>query len=110
MRLILTCVLCFLIAVLPGCQMMTPEQKESARISLDQARAVGNITEAQYDAAIEALDNPQGTDWSTLLAAGGSIVASILLGVPIAVGRVNRVRGPVATPQERAARRASGSA
>lgn len=106
---IATYLLCVLIAVLPGCHMLTPEQKESARISLTQQRDVGNITQAQYDAAIEALDNPNGVDWTVLLASVGSIATSILFGVPIAVGAVNRKRGPVATPQERAVRAAAGS-
>lgn len=111
MRNLLIYALCLCVVLLPGCASlgMTPEQRETARTSLTQQRDVGNITEAQYEAAIEALDQPEGTDWTALLTAGGSIIASILLGVPIAVGRVNQARGPVATPQERANRMAAGS-
>lgn len=94
---------------LAGCAAlgMTPEQRESARVSLTQQREVGNITEAQYDAAIEALDNPESFDWETLLLMGGSVLTSIFLGVPVAVGAVQRKRGPVATQQERMVRAAA---
>lgn len=111
MRNLLTYLLCLSLVFLPGCQAlgMTPEQIESARTSLTQQRDVGNITQAQYDAAVEALDNPAGVNWEALLLTGGSVLTSVLLGVPIAVGQVQKRRGPVATPQEKAARMAAGS-
>jgi hypothetical protein len=80
---------------------MSPEQIATARASLTQQRDVGNISQAQYDAAVEALDNPATTNWDGLLAAVGSFMASILLGVPIAVGAVQRKRGPTEAQRQK---------
>jgi len=99
MKKLTTYAACLLIAVLPGCQLlgMTPEQETAARQSLQNSYEAGQITAAQRDAALEAIDRGQAgtTDWQGLLIGGGSVLASILLGVPIAVGRVNQVRGSI---------------
>lgn len=101
--------LSLLILLLPSCTSlgMTPEQRESARSALIAQKEAGGISQAQYDAAIEALDRPNGVDWEQLLLAGGSVISSILLGYPIIVGKIRKERGPVATPQERATRAAA---
>jgi len=96
MKNVLTYLLCLSLVFLPACNLLTPEQKEAARESIQFEHEQGRITLAQRDAALEALDaQPESVDWATLLTAGGSVVASVILGVPIAVGRVNKVRGPI---------------
>lgn len=103
--------LCAVVALTPGCAAlgMTPEQRESARASLTQQRDVGNISEAQYDAAIEALDSPDGwLDWESLGYAGAAILLSVFTGVPVAVARVNKKRGPTEA-QRQAAKTAKAS-
>lgn len=87
--------LCLCVLVLPGCQLLTPEQREAARQSIQADYDAGLITAAQRDMAVEALAKEGSVDWAAILTAGGSVVASILLGVPIAVGRVNKARGPI---------------
>jgi ABC-type spermidine/putrescine transport system permease subunit II len=89
---ILVYLLCAFVAFAPGCAHLTPQQKASAQEALANELDAGRITQAQYDIAIESLEETS-VDWESLLVAGGSVVASILLGVPIAVGRVNKVRG-----------------
>lgn len=110
MKKLATYALCLLIVFLPACESMgmTSAQRESARISLGNEYDAGRITKAQYDAAVEALDKPSITadDWANWLMAGGSVIASILLGVPIAVGRVQKVRGAPRTPEQTAALKA----
>lgn len=99
-------ILCAAIVCLPACDVlgMTPQQRESARISLGNEFDAGRLTKDQYEAAIEALDKPTITadDWANWLMAGGSVIASILLGVPIAVGRVQKVRGAPRTQAQTA--------
>lgn len=85
--------LCALIAVLPACQGLSLQQRESGKASLQEAYERGEITAGQRDEAVAALDG-ETVDWSTLLTTGGSILASILLGVPVAVGVVQKKRGP----------------
>jgi hypothetical protein len=103
-------VLCLLVAVLPACAALTPQQQSAGRQSIQAAYERGEITQAQRDASIEILDTAgETTDWSALLTLGGSVLASVLLGVPISVGAVQRKRGPVATPEERVRRMAGGS-
>jgi hypothetical protein len=105
-------VLCFLVAVLPGCQaMMTPQQQDAAYQTIQAEYRAGRLTRKQRDAACEALEQMQATGdsstWENLLLMGGSVLASVLTGVPIALGAVQRKRGPVATPAERARRSAA---
>jgi hypothetical protein len=88
--------------------MMTPEQHDAAWTSIDNAYRSGQITRKQRDAAREALDTANDVgDWASLIYMGGAVLVSVLTGVPIAVGAVQRKRGPVATPDERVRRAAA---
>lgn len=100
MRNILTILLCCLIVVTPGCGILTPQQKSNLRVTLDQELAAGDITKAQHDAAVEALDKDKPFDWATLGVVGLNI-AMALIGAP-AIVRLQR--GVPATPQESANR------
>lgn len=104
MRQLATYVLCLLIVVLPGCQAFSQQQRESGAASLQDAYERGEITAAQRDKAIEALNKGDASGLTEFLYLGGSVLASVLLGVPISVGAVQKKRGPVATPAERVAR------
>ena len=84
MRTFLTWVLCALIAVLPGCSVLSPQQKSSVRQTIEEEYRAGNITKAQYDAATEALDNDKPFDWETLGLVGLNI-AMALVGGPFIV-------------------------
>jgi hypothetical protein len=103
MKKLATYALCLLIAVAPACR-LTEAQRESGRIALNDAYDRGEITAAQRDAAVEGLESGN-VDWTELATVGGSILASILLGVPVAVGvskrSVRKERGPV-NPQQAA--------
>lgn len=107
MRNLATYLLCLLIVVLPGCSAFSQQQRESGRIALQDAYDRGEITAQQRDDAIEALESGSGSGLEKWLFLGGSVIASIILGTPIAVGTVQRKRGPVATPAERQARAAA---
>lgn len=114
MKKLLTYVLCLSIVFLPACDMMrlTPEQTIAAKEDLHRQRAAGTITQAQHDAAIEALDNPKSSlaGWVDMaLNAALYVLLGVPVTAPIASAIVNRKRGPVATPAERAARAAAGS-
>jgi hypothetical protein len=100
---LITYVLCAAIAVLPGCKAFSPAQVEAGRAALQDSYESGEITQRQRDDAIAALEGGH-VDWGYWLAAGGSVLASILLGVPVSVAAVQKKRGPVATPSERKAR------
>lgn len=107
MKRLATYLLCLCIVLLPGCALMTPQQRSAARESIEAEYRAGNITRTQADAAIEAVDNPEGIDWEGVLKAGGSVLVSLLLGVPVTIGAVQKIRGPSATQAERAARSAA---
>lgn len=104
MRQLATYLLCLLIVFLPGCQAFSQQQRDSGVVALQDAYERGEITAAQRDKAIEALDSGSASGLSEWLYLGGSVLASVLLGVPISVGAVQKKRGPVATPAERVAR------
>jgi hypothetical protein len=87
-----------------ACAHLTPAQRESGRTSIQDAYEKGQITAAQRDDAITALEGGT-TDWSQWLTLGGSVLASILLGVPVSVGVVQKKRGPTEA-QRQAAKRA----
>jgi hypothetical protein len=101
-------ILCLLIAVLPACQ-LTEAQRESGRIAVNDAYDRGEITAVQRDDAIEALEGGS-VDWEKWLMLGGTVLVSVLTGVPIAVNRTMKKRGPPAPPAERAARAAAQAA
>lgn len=94
MRNITTYLLCLLIVFLPGCGMLSPQQKEAGKAALQDAYEKGQITAEQRDDAIEAIEAGTGDGMEKWLYLGGSVLASILTGVPIAVGVVQKKRGP----------------
>lgn len=71
-----------------ACAMLTPEQKASIRTTVQSEYELGNITQAQRDATIEALDNDKPIDWTTLGLVGMNILLG-LVGGPMVV-RMNR--------------------
>lgn len=87
MKTILTLLCCLLFT---ACSILTPEQKASVRTSLGDEYTAGNITRAQYDAAIEALDKDEPYDWSALGIVGANVLLT-LLGAPLVV---RAQRGP----------------
>lgn len=92
----LSCVaLAACIAVLPGCALLTPQQKSGVRQTVESEYAAGNISKAQRDAAIEALDNDKPFDWATLGVVGMNLALS-LLGAP---ALVRLQRGPATQRQ-----------
>jgi hypothetical protein len=107
---LVTYAMCLGLLLLPACEGMglTSPQRDAARQSLLNELNVGRITQAQYDAAVESLNRPTITadDWANWLIAGGSVVASILTGVPIAVGfaarKVEKERGAPRTAEQTA--------
>jgi hypothetical protein len=104
--------LCLLVAMLPACGYLTPQQQNAAKQTIQAEYEAGRLTASQRDVAFEAIDKQTTSagDVSSWLYLGGSVLASILLGVPISVGAVQAKRGPSATPQERAARMVAKSA
>jgi len=106
-------VLCLCIAVLPGGQAMrmTDEQQDAAVRSVEAEYRAKRITRKQRDAAIEMLEDANsstGIDWGLIMQSGVNVLMAVLLGTPIAAvvttRRVMKIRGPVATPDERVAR------
>jgi len=85
-----TYLLCGLVAVLPGCSVFSPEQKASLRQTIQSEYDAGNMTAAQRDAALEALEQDQPIDWETLGIVGLN-AALALIGGPMIV---RKVRGP----------------
>lgn len=86
--------LCALALLCAGCaSLFTPEQRENLRAVVQDQYEGGQITQAQRDAAIEALENdsaqPDLGYWLGLL---GSTAAAIFLGVPLSVRQVRRTQ------------------
>lgn len=102
MRKIITYVLCAAILVAPACSFLTPQQKESGRVAIQDAYEKGQITAEQRDDAMEAIESGSGDGLEKWLYLGGSIVSSILLGVPISVGMVQKKRGPTEAQRQAA--------
>lgn len=90
MRLLTNLILCVLVVLLPGCSMLTPQQRDQARLTVEDEYQAGNITRAQRDAAIEALDKDEPVDWEGLGFAGLNLVMA-LVGAPLIV---RKMRGP----------------
>jgi hypothetical protein len=82
MRKFATYLLCFWLIVLPGCAAFTPEQRSQAEQRIEDALTQHQITQAQHDAAIEALNTaPGGVNWAGLGTTGLNVLLA-LLGVP----------------------------
>lgn len=82
--------LCLCIVFLPGCQALTGQQRDSVRAYVQYEYEAGNLTAAQRDAAIEALDSDEPIDWANLGLIGANI-ALALVGGPMIV-RMQRGR------------------
>jgi hypothetical protein len=109
MKKFTTYVLCLLLATLPACAAFSPAQREAGKAAIQDSYEAGELTARQRDDAIAAIESGN-VDWSYWASIGGSILASVLLGVPISVGAVQKKRGPVATTQERQTRAAAKGA
>lgn len=109
MKKFTTYVLCLLLATLPACAAFTPAQREAGKAAIQDSYEAGELTARQRDDAIAAIESGH-IDWGYWLAAGGSVLASLLLGVPVSVAAVQKKRGPVATAQERQTRAAAKGA
>lgn len=78
-----TIVLLFACLVLVACGVLSPQQKAGIRATLNNELVSGNITNAQYDAAIEAMDNDKPIDWETLGFVGANILLALIGGPAI---------------------------
>lgn len=87
MKLIPTLFLSALIVLLPGCSMLSPQQRDAARQTVEDEYQAGNLTRAQRDAAVEALDNDEPFDWETLGIVGLNLVLG-LVGGPLVVRKM----------------------
>lgn len=76
--------LCLCVAALPGCQALTGQQRDSVRSYIQFEYENGNLTAAQRDAAIEAIDSDEPIDWASLGLIGANI-ALALVGGPMIV-------------------------
>lgn len=90
-------ILCILVLFLPACHFLSPAQVASGKQSIQQAYEEGQLTAQQRDDAIASLEGSE-VDVSQWLYLGGSVLASVLLGVPVSVAAVNKKRGPI-TPK-----------
>lgn len=77
-------ILCAMLALFTSCSMLSPEQRESLRDSVQAEYQAGAITAAQRDAAIEAIDNDEPIDWETWGFVGINL-ALALVGGPLIV-------------------------
>lgn len=91
LRTVATIWMCAIVLCLPACSLLNPQQKSAAIVQLDQALSQGQITQAQHDAAVEAIrTDPKSVDWIALGSVGLNVLLGIL-GVPVAIGIRNRV-------------------
>ena len=91
MNRILAFAACAALVFLPACNLLTPQQRAAGRTAIEDAYDRGELTQGQRDDAVAALEG-QPVDWEGILLTGGSFLASILVGVPIAVSRTNKMR------------------
>lgn len=86
MKRALAFALCGLLVLAPACGVFSPQQRQQAHSVLDGALARGEITQAQHDAASEALDaQPGGINWAGLGTTALSVLLAVL-GIPVTVG------------------------
>ena len=72
------------LAMCAGCTMFTAQERSALRDSVVEAYEQGNITLAQRDAALEAIDRDEPVDWEGL-GMFGLYAALALLGAPMVV-------------------------
>lgn len=89
--------LCF---ILVACGLMTPQQQSEALAVVDGMLRNGSITQAQWEAMREAILSASTTNW-------WAAAAQTVCGGALAYFGVQARRGPVATPDERAKRKAA---
>lgn len=96
-RFLLFAALCALL-LLTACGVFTPEQVASAEVVLRRSLDAGEITQAQFNAALEALHAAGGPDWATMSAIGVNLALN-LLGVPAYVSwQQKRAAAKATTP------------
>lgn len=76
--------------VFASCSVLSSPQRERVRAQIQQEYQDGNITAAQRDAAIEALDKDEPFDWEALGLVGLNLMLA-LVGGPLVV---RKMRGP----------------
>ena len=83
-------ILCAMLALCASCSMFSPQERNAIRATIQQEYEAGNITAAQRDVAIEAIDRDEPVDWEGL-GIGAINIALAALG---AAGVVRIQRGP----------------
>lgn len=81
-----------------ACGLMSPAQQQTALAVVDEMLRNGSITAAQWEAMREAILAASSANW-------WSVAAQTVLGGALGYVGVQMRRGPVATPDERVARR-----
>lgn len=79
-----------LILLLPSCALLSEHDRMAARALLQREYEAGNLTAAQRDAGIEAIESGSGFDWEGLGFFGINALLA-LVGGPFLV---RRMRGP----------------
>lgn len=85
---------------LVSCGLMSPQQQSEALAVVDEMLRNGSITHAQWEAMREAILSASTTNW-------WAAAAQTVCGGALAYFGVQARRGPVATPEERAKRKAA---
>lgn len=75
---------CLCLALMASCSLLAPQERSALRNSVVDAYEHGNITPAQSDAALEAIDRDEPVDWEGL-GMFGLNAALALLGAPMIV-------------------------
>ena len=88
--------------VLVSCGLMTPQQQNEALQTVDEMLRNGSITQSQWQAMREAILSASTTNW-------WAAAAQTVCGGALAYFGVQVRRGPVATPEEKARRKAACS-
>lgn len=78
------------IAMCAGCSIFTPQERNAIRATIQQEYEAGNLTAAQRDIAMEALEKDEPFDWEGL----GFAAINVALAAMGAAGVVRIQRGP----------------
>ena len=86
---------------------LSPEAQAAIEV-IREMQAQGRVTDAQAEALIAALQaGATSNTVAVVVQTLGAVAIVVITGVPIAVKRVQKLRGPVATPNERVKRLAA---